>query len=1031
MTMHEDTATIDMWVEEAQQLVGREIADKFKLLSCIGIGGSGAVYRAQQLALGRTVAIKVLRRQLAQDERLVRRFRDEATAASSLNHPNTVSIIDFGQADDGLLYLAMEYVRGPTLTQLLQTGPIAAPRALDIVAQILAGIEEAHLAGIVHADLKCDNVIVDQRRAGVDMVKVVDFGIARLANAPKQGETVVGTPEYMAPEIIRGQTPGFAADQYAIGIILYELLTGVTPFVAKTTVDILTNHIVGRFRSLAEHRPGLAHPALEAIVRRSLAQKPDDRFASVGDMRTEVLNAIVTVRGDSQRDACTACGVMIAAAFKFCPECGAPRPRGMRASEPPLAIRPNLLALPIVGREDELEVLLQHLRSARFGTLMLSGEDGAGKSALLGQAFKHLGNDDLLIYQTGADPSTVESTYYPIRALLAAMLNLPAVCAATDVEAAVVEMGLTPRDVPGILQVFGHMTSLVELDPPLRRQEIVASVRRAIIAAATIQPIAVVFEDVCRFDAPSLELVRALFLINNGSQDEALPPIVLTMTPPLAQRLGHGAIELGPLTQAQVQVIVNNAAPGIDIDLLMAQSQGWPATVAHLLWFASAGGQLDQAGTTVADILSARLSFAGQSTMQALQALAVVGYEGGPELLAAALGLGGVENLASAIEDAERSGLIWRVPTGDFAFVSFAVRDIVYAATPADVRRLLHNNLAEYWRAIGAADALVGYHVERGGRADIAVGYYSSAAETAQRLLDEQGAVRLLQRALIAVRDTLRAGDGIEQTPGQFVDLSIRLAEMLRERGDTALARGVLAEARTWAERADLEARIERALALVIAADGDLEAAIATQKRGIARAMAGGAMTLLCDLYVDMATLLVRQGRLDVARKELVECADIATLGEGPSTDAAPPSLWKVLRLNAHIVHTLGDPYQALRLAEAALTHALRSNSRLGAARIQSMLATMCEKAGLAGKAERYRLGAIEMMRELGDRRATVELLLSEIPSRALLADVRSHQVREAYELAREIGWREGAARAAQIERDGPRLPTADDAERA
>lgn len=194
---------VDQLIATAQKLVGRVLDDKFKLVACIGIGGSGAVFRAEQIALHRTVAVKILNADLATDDRLVKRFRDEATSASSLNHPNTVSIIDFGQTRDGLLYLAMEYVSGPTLTQLLQSGiAIAVPRALDIVAQILAGIEEAHLAGVVHADLKCDNIIVDQRRAGVDMVKVVDFGIARLANAPRDGEerSVCGTP---APQDLR------------------------------------------------------------------------------------------------------------------------------------------------------------------------------------------------------------------------------------------------------------------------------------------------------------------------------------------------------------------------------------------------------------------------------------------------------------------------------------------------------------------------------------------------------------------------------------------------------------------------------------------------------------------------------------------------------------------------------------------------------------------------------------------------------------------------------------------------------------
>jgi serine/threonine protein kinase len=191
----------------AQRLIGRVLDDKYRLRACIGIGGSGAVYRADQIALGRTVAVKILNDELTRDPRLVKRFQDEALAASRLNHPNTVSIIDYGQTADGLLYLVMEHLHGPTLTHLIaKEHPLPAARVLGIVEQILAGVEEAHLAGVIHADLKSDNIIVEQRRTGADQVKVVDFGIARLVNAPREGEdrNICGTPEYMAPELIGG-----------------------------------------------------------------------------------------------------------------------------------------------------------------------------------------------------------------------------------------------------------------------------------------------------------------------------------------------------------------------------------------------------------------------------------------------------------------------------------------------------------------------------------------------------------------------------------------------------------------------------------------------------------------------------------------------------------------------------------------------------------------------------------------------------------------------------------------------------------
>src|SRR3954468_22767761 len=275
------SSSVQDQVAKSLKLVGRVLGDKFKLTACIGIGSSGAVYKADQIALGRTVAVKILNEELSADTRMISRFRGEAMSASRLNHPNCVSIIDYGQAPDGLLYLAMEYVKGPTLTQLLvNENPLDVDRVLDIIAQTLHGIEEAHGAGVVHADLKADNIILDQRRAGTDMVKIVAFGIARLVTGVRdvnEDRSISGTPEYMAPEVISGAPPSFASDIYAVGMILYELLAYKTPFFAGSTTEILANHLKAMVPSLSARREHVPKE-LEGIVGRALAKHPADRF---------------------------------------------------------------------------------------------------------------------------------------------------------------------------------------------------------------------------------------------------------------------------------------------------------------------------------------------------------------------------------------------------------------------------------------------------------------------------------------------------------------------------------------------------------------------------------------------------------------------------------------------------------------------------------------------------------------------------------------------------------------------------------
>jgi hypothetical protein len=169
-------------------------------------------------------------------------------------------------------------------------------------------------------------------------------------------------------------------------------------------------------------------------------------------------------------------------------------------------------------------------------------------------------------------------------------------------------------------------------------------------------------------------------------------------------------------------------------------------------------------------------------------------------------------------------------------------------------------------------------------------------------------------------------------------------------------------------------------------------------------------MNLVCELYLDLATALQRAGDPETANRELVECVDLATLGEGFTATDGPESFWRILRAQAQLIDSAGDSYRALRLAEAALFHAQRVRSRLGAARVQQLLASLCDKAGLGGKAERYRQAAINEMRNLGDRRATAELLLTETPSRG--AVVQPSRIQDAIQLSKEIGWAEGHERA-------------------
>jgi len=998
-------------VNKSLKLVGKVLGDKFKLTACIGIGGSGAVYRADQIALGRTVAVKILNEELSADARMIKRFRDEAMSASRLNHPNCVSIIDYGQSSDGLLYLAMEYVKGPTLTQLLATqNPLPVDRVLDIVIQALAGIEEAHLAGVVHADLKADNIILDQRRAGIDVVKIVDFGIARLVTGARdEDRSISGTPEYMAPEVISGAPPSFASDVYAVGIILYELLAYKTPFFAGSTTEILSNHLKALVPTLSSRRDHVPKE-LDAIVAKALAKHPADRFATAADMRAILANLATRTKRVTTRDICNECGTTCAPTFKFCPECGTARQRVMKTFEvvaPAPEALDRILPLPFTGRAAELTTLLGHMQRppGKDVGLLVMGQEGSGRSALLRHAYGSLASDTRTIYQIGADPSGLAAPFYPIRALLAAVLQLSPVSSEAELRDAVIAHGLNERDVPGIAQLFGHPTSLLELEPPVRRREMVWSTLRALERAAAIGPVTIVCEDIDRFDHPSLEILRRATEIS----ELALPPIIMTahssfgsQWPAAVPRLEVAALDATDLT-AIVTRLEKAGLKGLPpVQQLFETTRAYPGHLEHVVRYLLEGGKAEDIHISLPDLIAARLSMLAQSTRDVLQAAAVLGLEPQADLLRAMLPSGTLE---AAMTDAERAGLFSHDPSGELTFTSRLVRDIVYDATPADVRRSLHGNAAAAVEALSPEISLLGHHHDLAGHAKESIMLLRRAGDHAAEQLDDIGAGQFYYRALVAVRQAVQNGDDDGSSESQFVTLSVRLADVLRTRGETALARGVLSEARDWSGAPVLMAMIDRSSAAIAVSEGDVDGAIVMLRRGVGRAISTGDMNLLCELYLDLGSALLRAGDPETALHELVECIDLATLGEGPTAIDGPESFWRILRAQAQLVESSGDSYRALRLAEAALFHAQRVRSRLGTARVQHLLAQLCDKAGLGGKADRYRQAAINEMRGLGDRRATAEMLLNDTPTRSALVMGR---IDDAVQLTKEIGWAEG-----------------------
>jgi len=299
---------------------GRLLGGRYKLEQCIGSGGMGEIYRARRMHIGDTVAVKVLRADVVEDEKSRQRFYREARAAAMLHHPNAVVIHDFGEDADGTAYIVMELLVGRSLRQVLvQEGTISAVRAYGIIRQASAALDAGHRNGIVHRDIKPDNIILLDSNDAADHVKILDFGIAKVldnktldTHSLEQRLTnvgsVIGTPHYMAPEQCQGEEADSRSDIYSLGVVLYELLTGVAPFLAKTPTGVAIKHVTEKPRPLREINPSVPE-AIDRVVLHALEKDPNARPQTALELARAFENALVsepdTMRfirsGESQR----------------------------------------------------------------------------------------------------------------------------------------------------------------------------------------------------------------------------------------------------------------------------------------------------------------------------------------------------------------------------------------------------------------------------------------------------------------------------------------------------------------------------------------------------------------------------------------------------------------------------------------------------------------------------------------------------------------------------------------------------------
>jgi serine/threonine-protein kinase len=834
-------------------LIGRTLPGGYVILDLVGIGGMGRVYRAEQTNLGRTVAVKIIHPHLVGEENAAARFITEARAASRLNHPNSVAVIDFGKTEDGQLYLVMEFLRGKDLARVqYEEGPLSFRRIISILRQTLAALSEAHHLGIIHRDLKPENIILEPVRTGGDFVKVVDFGLAKMrVEAEERSITspgiVCGTPEYMSPEQGRGDPLDPRSDLYAVGVIFYQLLTGRLPFEAESPTQVVLMHITEPPPDPRAVAPERTIPSLLAdVCLMALAKDPAHRFGNADEFSEALADALSQLESSAPRQVvqqgsvkCPECGALNPREQKFCGECGSSI-RSDRASfrrdqatmEPPTresVVPPPVNLVPVepgtgkrqvvidreraqfplefVGRDEDVAWLEDRLADAKSSLVgaRIVGDVGMGKTRLLHEFLDAARSGGHTVVEVAPDPGWAEVGYYAVRSAICELAGLASNGGAPKDWAAA---GAEARR--GLADIFEHK-GRGDLSSDELRFAVAEALRWAIVRAserAGGRKVVLAVDDLHAIDGAS----RTAFADAVG--EPPLVPSLLVVTYPPGHDPGW------PASTASARVLMG-LAPGFVSRLLMGTSRPSssiggrgiaPLYVDQLLRFSREQG--GRAPTRLADLIALRVERLPPDARRVLQAVAVYGDNADDEIVRRLVSEGtNFDDATTALIDA---GMIERV-AGRYRSAHPLIRDVVLATIPAAVRRALHVTCAEIGEENGMpleARALHEYSAQNTFQALILL---EQVASRARARGDLPGCIGALRRGLDLARRELFRGE-LDDPMRAVLIFARKLGEALTAAGHFTDAEGVLREALDMAGPSGSDrARVLGALAQVSA----------------------------------------------------------------------------------------------------------------------------------------------------------------------------------------------------------------------
>lgn len=771
-------------------LIGKVLPGGYQVLELVGIGGMGRVYRAQQQALGRTVAVKVIHPHLLANENSLARFLTEARAMSHLNHPNSVSVIDFGKTSSDEPYLVMEFLRGSNLAQVqVAEGPLPLPRIVNVLKQVLVALGEAHAHQIIHRDLKPENIVLEPMRRGGDFVKVVDFGLAKLkAGPPGTSITspgiVCGTPDYMAPEQGRGDEIDGRSDLYAVGVVLFWLLTGRLPFEGNSPTQVVLMHIKNPIpdpRDLVPQR-NLPDPIVQ-VVFKALAKSPSKRYQDANEFADALESAIGKFEAEPQSVPrvpnefvkCGSCGATVPRA-RFCYDCGS-RIQPVTAQQ---QVFPEG-RLPLVGREDDL-AMLQRVWSAASRerkVVRVVGEHGVGKTRLLQEFAAQVSEAGARAVFAGPDQYWAEVSGHTLRVLIVGLLPN--------------ETFSTLPDDPALRYAVDellHQGGTTSLSPAERRRSFSTLLGWAVQAACSGQrkPLLIVIDDLDRVDGLSRQAIEDFLL------EPSVTRVLFVGLHSPTLRMEWAGDEVRVLTGLSAAMATSLLQRGSEhaanVTLVEVGNRGIPPLyVEEALSFGLDGGSLPPA--RLADLIALRLAGLEPEARRYVQALAVLGEDVSEPLLASMLSLKQVNT--AALDTLVNDRLVRRSASGAVSLAHPLLQELSLHAIPAEVRRELHRRAGDLLQKEQAPLEVMAHHFTQAGESMGALFMLEQIANRAQARGDDRTASFILRRGLELAREELYKGE-LEDPIRAISIFGRKLGQALNRLGRFSDAEGVLLE---------------------------------------------------------------------------------------------------------------------------------------------------------------------------------------------------------------------------------------------